>query len=512
MRAARLAVALLLPAFAAGGLPLANAEETETVESLRRRVEGLEDALKRIESLLRLQESARTAAAPSDAPSGEVLRQQEPSGVPQPAMEERLEQLDQSVRVLSRKQEIEQEAAAARLKEAVQVTADKNGFSLRSADGAFRFRIGGVVQADARAFLENEPSGGTTDNFLLRRVRPVFEGTFAEKFGFLIRPEFGNQGALSLLDGYVEARFAPYFRLRGGKFKAPAGLERLQSPSDIAFIERAFPTQLLPNRDIGFQVAGDLLDNRLGYAFGWFNGVRDNSSADSDTNSAKDFAARVFAHPFRKSENTLIQGLGLGIAVTSGDQPGSPASSGLPAYLSPGQQTFFSYAGGAFASGDRHRWSPQLYHYAGPFGFMAEYAAVSQKVTRAGVQQTVDNRAWQIYATWVLTGEDATYQRVTPRHGFDPEKGGWGAFEVGLRVSRLDIDDDAFAGAAGTRLADPSASARSATDVGLTLNWYLNRNIKIQTSYDQTRFDGGAAGGRDAPDEKVLVTRLQAAF
>ncbi|MBL8532639.1 MAG: porin [Betaproteobacteria bacterium] len=512
MRAARLAIAMLLPVFITGTLPPANAEEAESVETLRKRVESLEDALRRIESLL-LRDRATTTAGKGEGAALEVAGQPEAQAAgSRPPIEEKLEQLDQSVRVLARKQEIEQEAAAARGKEAVQVTADRNGFSLRSADGAFRFRIGGVVQADARAFLENEITAGATDNFLLRRVRPVFEGTFAEKYGFLIRPEFGNQGALSLLDGYVEARFTPHFRLRGGKFKAPAGLERLQSPSDIAFIERAFPTQLLPNRDIGFQISGDVLDNRLGYALGWFNGVRDNASADSDTNSAKDFAARVFAHPFRKSESTLVQGFGVGIAVTSGDQPGSPASSGLPTYLSPGQQTFFSYAAGAFASGDRHRWSPQLYHYAGPFGFMAEYAAVSQKVTRAGAQQTVDNRAWQIYATWVLTGEDATYQRVTPRQSFDPEKGGWGAFEVGLRVSRLDVDDDVFAGAAGTRLADPGTSARSATDVGFALNWYLNRNIKIQTSYDHTRFDGGAAGSRDAPDEKVLVTRLQAAF
>jgi phosphate-selective porin OprO/OprP len=38
---------------------------------------------------------------------------------------------------------------------------------------------------------------------------------------------------------------------RAGQYKAPVGLERLQSASAIVFLERAFPTELAPNRDRG---------------------------------------------------------------------------------------------------------------------------------------------------------------------------------------------------------------------------------------------------------------------
>ena len=55
-------------------------------------------------------------------------------------------------------------------------------------------------------------------------------------------------------------------------------------------------------------------------------------------------------------------------------------------------------------------------------------------------------------------------------------------------------------------------SARPALDIGVGLNWYLNRNLKIVLGYDQTKFDGGAPNGGDREDEKVLFTRFQVAY
>ena len=84
--------------------------------------------------------------------------------------------------------------------------------------------------------------------------------------------------------------------------------------------------------------------------------------------------------------------------------------------------------------------------------------------------------------------------------------------DVNARVSELTVDDEAFVGSAATQLANPNASARKATDYGVSLNWYLNRNIKVQFTYDQTTFEGGAAGGLDQNDEKIFFTRLQAHY
>ena len=52
-------------------------------------------------------------------------------------------------------------------------------------------------------------------------------------------------------------------KFRFGKFKPPVGLERLVSDSDMLFVERALPTDLVPNRDVGVQVYGENLRRRF---------------------------------------------------------------------------------------------------------------------------------------------------------------------------------------------------------------------------------------------------------
>ena len=302
-----------------------------------------------------------------------------------------------------------------------------------------------------------------------------------------------------------------------GKFKPGVGLERLQSATALSLVERALPTNLVPTRDIGVQVSGDLLENRLTYELGVFNGVVDGGQAtggsgDRDSNSGKDAAVRLFAHPFRASETPWLQGLGVGVAGTWGEQQGTATNAVLPAFVTPGQQTFFSYSAGAFADGERTRFAPQFYWYWQTWGLLGEYYLNNQRVRRGTSVRDVDVTAWQLTLNWVLTGEDASFGGVRPRQPFDPAAGGWGAFELVGRAQQLEVDDAAFAGTAATRLADPSTAARKATGFGLGLNWYLNRAVKVQAAFERTRFDGGAANGGDRRDENVFFTRYQVSF
>jgi phosphate-selective porin OprO/OprP len=119
-----------------------------------------------------------------------------------------------------------------------------------------------------------------------------------------------------------------------------------------------------------------------------------------------------------------------------------------------------------------------------------------------------------VSASWVLTGEDASFSGVTPKRPFDPREGKWGAIQLVGRYAELDVDNDAFSGFANP---DASASAAQAWSVGL--NWYLNRNIRANANYSRTVFtDGGASTASSAPaavtrqPEEVFFTRLQLAF
>lgn len=521
-----------------------------------------------------------------------------------------VQELDQKIKVLDRKNELADEAAAAKKKETPIVKASEKGFGIQSADGQHEFKLRGLIQADGRVFdggknLDTKAApGGTNAGYLtntqdaygtalLRRVRPTFEGTVFGNYGFRFTPEFGD-GKSSVVDAYLDAKLAPAFNIRAGKYKPFVGLERLQSGADIKFIERSYVSNVLPNRDLGVSIYGDVLNNKLSYAVGFHNGVVDggDTTTSSDLNNSKDFAARVFASPFKDSDSPLA-GLSFGLGATYGDVKGTTKDtvSGsttelTTGYKSEGQQTFFRYIDGgvlrsgietttpfkdafsgpgsswlAHADGQRLRVSPQASYYNGPFGLIGEYVLESQEVSvgSGNYRKTrLNNDAWEIGGSWLITGEDASFKGVKPKNNFDLNKGTWGAWELVARYSEQSIDDDAFqfgsltggnsdtinglttSSSVDTTLltknhwlyADPKASAKSAKTWTAGINWYLNPEVKFAINYSQTSFEGG--GGsllssntasnpgwydlvtkgtvRDREDERVLLARFQIAY
>ncbi len=293
-----------------------------------------------------------------------------------------------------------------------------------------------------------------------------------------------------LQDAHLDFNYLPGAKIRFGKFKAPVGLERLQAARDFLFVERGFPTSLVPNRDVGVQLVGDNLEGGvLNYAVGIFNGAPDGSSGDQDTNNTKDFAGRIFVYPFRKTGIGGLEGLGVWISGTKGSQQGA-----LPTLKTSGQSTFFSYSTGVVASGDLHRLSPQAYYYWGPLGLLGEYVQSVQDVKRGATLGEIKNQAWQVEGTFVLTGEKASYRAVTPKKAFDPHNGSFGALELTGRYGRLNVDNDAFI----LKFADPTKSASEANAWLVGINWYFARNLKFvsTTSKPISRVEGPQAIGR----------------
>jgi phosphate-selective porin OprO and OprP len=441
------------------------------------------------------------------------------------ALREQIQALDQKVRILERQRELDTEVTETKSKDVPRIVAGASGLSVSTADTNFVFQLRGLLQVDNRTFFRDGGIQGN-DGFLLRRARPIFQGTLFRDFDFLFVPDFGGS-SVQIFDAYLNYRYAPWLQLRAGKFKPPVGLEQLQSDPCTSFNERALPTALIPGRDIGFQLWGDIADGRLSYAVGVFNGVGDaRNSSNADFEDHREVAARLFVQPFKKSDTTALKGLGFGIGGTwgnvSSNATGLSATTGgtLSGYVTDGQQQFFAYNptnGNVAANGTHWRLSPQAYYYWGPFGLLGEYVISHQRVTKGAASADLQHTAWQISAGWVLTGEDASYNGVIPRKNFDPRAGTWGAFQLVGRYAQLDIDDDTF-----PVYANPLASASEAQAWSVGLNWYLNRNLRLNTSFSRTTFDGGgnATGGAatTAPNivarqpEEVVFTRVQLAF
>ena len=381
----------------------------------------------------------------------------------------------------------------------------RSGFTLQSESGDFVLKLTGYVQADGRFALGDE-GGLVTNQFLMRRIRPIFQGTVAHYFDFYIVPDFGNALAL-VQDAYLDVRFTPKLRFRAGKMKTPFGIERLQSAQSLLFVERALPNNLVPNRDVGLQLHGELAGGVFGYQFAVLNGVPDGGFADTDTNDSKDLAGRVFVQPWRNRGTSALRGLGFGVAATTGSATGP-----LRPYVSVSQVPVFAYATTVTADGDRKRWSPQATFFRGPVGVIAEYVQARHEVQKVETGRTtraeLQNTAWSVTGSLLLTGEEASYGSVKPKDFFVPSAGKWGAWQLVARVNRLNLDEETFSGG----YADPTRSVRAARAWGVGLNWIWNSNLKYVLDYEQTRFSGGAGGGADRPTEKSVQTRLQLSF
>ncbi len=469
--AGALTCALMLPA---------SAQEKLTLEQLQQRLEALE----------------RRVIGPADT-----------TGERSPVDQPELVALDQRLRVLERTLQLQQDQqlVKARDKDAPVIAVNDKGASFKSASGDYEVRIRGLIQGDGRFFLDGAPSRNH-DTFLLRTARPIIEGTLGKLVAFRLTPEFAGD-SVSIVDAYVDLRLDSAYTVRAGKFTSPVGLERLQSSSALADIERALPSELAPNRDIGIQLHGDVAEGRVSYALGVFNGTVDGrDAATSNPDNGFEYAGRVFVEPF-KNEDSAWAGLGFGMGASVGDKQGS-GNDFLPRYRTPGQVQFFNYLGTVLADGRQSRLSPQGYYYRNGFGLLAEYIVSRQEVNLGGVRDEFSHKAWQATASYVLTGEDASYRgAVKPSQPLNPGQGGWGAFELVGRYGVLEVDEDAF-----PLFADPALSASEASSWTLGLNWYLNSNLKLVANYLQTRLEGGASGGADRDTEKAVFTRLQVAF
>lgn len=407
------------------------------------------------------------------------------------------------------------------------------GYTLRSADGANVIHFRGNVSLDGR-FFSDSYTPITADTFLVRRLRPTLEGTLDNNIDFRIMPDFA-QGKTILQDGWANVRFEPWLALQFGKFKAPGGLERLQLEQFGRFIEASLTSDLEPYRDLGVKLGGAIGKGVLTYDVGVFDGAVDAGSTDSNTVPDQDstgkftWDGRLFARPFLPTDYLGLRGLGFGVAETyvrvTGVDTASTTTSLLASYKTTGQQSMFSYrgntaTGGTFnnatiAAGMERRVIPQFYYYYRFLGFLGEYVDEAQQVQRdltatSNRLATLHNSAWQVQAAWFLTGEDEAYDSTTPRNDFRFGHGGTGAWELVARYHQISFDPAAFIDGSSS-FANPATAPRSARAIGTGVNWYLDRNFKIQLDYEVTRFEGGATGG-NRPSERVLTSQFAMIF
>ncbi len=487
------------------GIPDAHADTA----ALERRIRELETRLEKLD------QAAALANKPTPAPA------------PVAAAPE-VEKLTRKVNTLERKLEVQDEVTAGTFQKLPVFEAGENGFKISSSDKKHQVRIRGAVQTDGRFFIDDN-SFTATDRFELKQARVWLEGYFFKNIYFKIMPDFAATNILP--DAYLDYAYHPAASLLVGKYKSPLSLERLQGDADGTFLERAFPSYLASNRDVGIQlhgafskpgyktdtVAGPIdTKNTFTYQIGVTNGSGDDGSIDKSsagTADNKEINGRVFAHPFQHTGYSWLEGFGLGVAGSVGN----PDKQALNNQSTPlGRSKYLDYTStktgfvAPTSDGATSRIYPQAYWYSGPFGAMGEYVVSTQHLASGRTNVKQENKAWQILGSYVVTGEDNTFAGVKPIQNFDPLKGTWGALQLAARYSELDVDNSTFV------ILDPSKSATKARAWTVGANWYLNSNAIIRADYENVSFSGGAGTSStkvtDRPNEQIFATRFQLSF
>lgn len=373
-----------------------------------------------------------------------------------------------------------------------------NGLQFANQSGSNQLRIHGYLQADGRFFGTNLKDRSKSV-LLFRRVRPLVEGVLANRFEFRFMPDFG-EGKSVIQEVFIDYAFGSAATLEVGKFKAPLSLEVLRADRDGTFVERSTASDLAPVRDLGVQLAGSFQDGALHYAFGFFSGTEDGSNAKFEWTGSKAGVARILYEPFG-GKHDAPRPLAIGIAASSGFNHGAP-----PKFSTIGQETFFRYSSSSIADGQHRRWAPQATYFSGPLGLMAEYILSGETLSAKDNRRYIANRGWLIAGSIMLTGDRNKFEGFKPAHPFALGDGQrhWGAWELALRHSDLNVDPRAF-----PNFADPKSSAKGAREYAVGLNWLLNGHAKWVCNYEYTTFQKVGNTTPNLHTEKVVMAELQ---
>ncbi len=245
-----------------------------------------------------------------------------------------------------------------------------------------------------------------------------------------------------------------------GYAKIPAGLEGVTSTAATSFMELALPVQAIyPGRRVGLEWA--LTRDHYVVNAGLYRGRNVNG-----TNVGHMSLLRAAWIPLNESRDVLHLGASLSRETLGGEDSADSVvrvrarpEAGLTSIrlVDSGDLTAVAAVWGAGLEG--------LWIH-GPFSIQSEYLAGS--VMRGNGFANYHASGYYAFGSWVLTGESRGYKSgsvsdVRPN-------GPYGAFEVLLRYSELDLNDGTVQGG-------------QQHNWTLGANWYITRNFKLQANY-----------------------------
>ena len=259
--------------------------------------------------------------------------------------------------------------------------------------------------------------------------------------------------------------------LRAGYSKTPVGLEGNTGTGATTFLETALPTQAIyAGRRIGLDWALARKYWLLNAGYYWAGDLQGGSDGRMT-------ALRAAWTP-RNAPGDVLH---LGISASREDPHGStdgrdiytPPGARLRAKPEAGLTTVRLVDSGTLSRVDHiDRTGLEALWIGGPWSLQGEY--LDARVRLDDGRPTYRGRGWYAFGSGVLTGESRSYKAGTA--GDVKPRGPYGAVELALRYSELNLDDAPVLGGAEHNWT-------------LGANWYINRYLKLQGNYVRAHSD-----------------------
>jgi phosphate-selective porin OprO/OprP len=368
----------------------------------------------------------------------------------------------------------------------------KDTLRIETPDKDIRLKFGGRFQWDLAAFYEHDgidEFGDFKDDTLVRRARVYASGSFLKTIEFKAQFDLADE-TLEAKDLYGGLINLPAIgNIRAGHFKEPFGLNELTSSKYAMFMERSLTTETFsPGRNEGVMIFNTALDERMTWSVGYFRDTGEYLKGEIE--DARHITGRLTGLPWYKDDGSKL--LHLGIAWSYQDLNGDDAGfDAVPeSDLAPDVADT-----GDIAADSVNLLGLEAALVYDSFSLQGEY--IRAFVDRDSLSD-LEFDSFYIQASYILTGEHRNYEtdvaefgRIRPNNNF-ADNSGLGAWEVALRLSYLDLDDDDISGG-------------RVTNISAGPNWYLNSNMRVTWNYVHSDVEGSG-------DVDIFQMRIQIAF
>ena len=402
--------------------------------------------------------------------------------------------------------------------------------ALTSKDGDFTINLQNQITLDG-TFYDRANVGTSERNFNIPFYRTYLFGNITKDWDYQASVQ-GFLGSFNVLDLWLNHKFSDALNIRFGRQLSPLLYEYYGfSPAWEPVITNSPLFQVAGKRQLGVMAWGKLLNNKIQYQQGVFNGV---SGGFFDLDNSVDYIGSLDVTPF-KGSGTIWDSLGGGLGVQTGRHNYSLAAGAVNNFVNgAGEPTtnaafvgstgipFLLYQPTMAVNGMQTRVAPHIYWY-GRFSVLAEFIHQDRALlnTANGVRANESLNGYYVNVSYFLTGEKYSgdglggYTTITPLRPFIPSKGcyGPGAWELAAQYSQMALGNNVLA--AG--FVDPTINATRLTQTMFGVNWWMNKYTRVSLDWINDHTNRGVpigvgGSGRPTSTYNIYWARLAMFF